>query len=250
MADYMLKYGEKARTVTAIIWKEQLERRWGDHWEKQLYGYLADLRIMVAVSPLHDMDVYSDEDVRAWKRRHIDPDTGDVADEYTNAVPSVGDKKKAHFHIVVIVKGPMTREDFSRLFLDLVWIKPTMWQRVIHLDSMTRYLCHMDDPNKYQYSCFDIQGYGGYNLKPLTIQKSDEYTKAMAMASVMDYIEDNHVLYYHKLVCWAKELGDYDIFSCVIGRFGTFVAYFRSIADEKAAKKAAEKEAEKQAMSS
>lgn len=246
MADYMLKYGEKARTVTTIVWLEQLERRWGEDWKRMWYGYLADLRCMVACSPLHDQDVYSDEDVRNWTRRHLDPDTGELADEYTNALPKVGDPKKPHFHIVLIVKGPMNREDFSSLFLDIVWISPTKWQRVIHLDTITRYLAHMDNPEKAQYSCFDIMGWGGYNLKPLTIQKSDEFTKAMAMASVMDYIEENDVIYYHHLVKWAKGLGDYDIFSCVVGRFGTFVAYFRDVRDERAAKEAARKKREEE----
>lgn len=245
MANYLLKPGEKARTVTTIVWVEQLEKRWGDHWAKHWYGYLADLRCMVACSPLHDKDTYSEEDVRNWVRRHIDPDTGEVATEFTNAQPRVGDAKKAHFHVVLIVKGPQTREDFSAIMLDVVWISPTAWQRVVHLDSMTRYLAHMDNPEKFQYSVFDIQGWGGYNLKPLTIQKSDEYTKAMAFASVMDYIEENDVKYYHHLMKWAKALGDYDIFSCVAGRFGAFVAYFRDVAREKADKEAAKKSREK-----
>ena len=59
MANYMLKYGEKARTVTTIVWVEQLEKRWGPEWRKHWYGYLADLRCMVACSPLQDKDVYS-----------------------------------------------------------------------------------------------------------------------------------------------------------------------------------------------
>lgn len=251
MANYMLKFGEKARTVTTLVWVEDLERRWGDSWPKYFYGYLADLRTMVCCSPVHDKDTYTDEDVRNWVRRHIDPDTGDVATEFTNEKPKVGDPKKAHIHLIVIVKGPQTREDFSAMFLDLIWIHPNKWQRVVHLDSMTRYMAHMDNPEKAQYSCFDIKGWGGFNLKPLTIQKSDEYTKAMAMASVMDYIEENNVRYYHRLVKWAKDLGDYDIFSCVVGRFGTFVAYFRSQTEEmveKDKKKKAERERQAQAV--
>lgn len=249
MANYMLAPGEKARTVTCIVWVEDLERRWGEeHWKKHFYGYLADLRCMVACSPVHDKDTYSDEDVRNWCRRHEDPDTGDVATEYTNQTPRVGDPKKAHIHIIVIIKGPQYREDFSQMFLDLVWINPTKWQRVVHLDSMTRYLAHMDNPEKYQYSVFDVMGWGGFNLRPLTIQKSDEYTKAMAMASVMDYIEENDVRYYHHLAKWAKALGDYDIFACVMGRYGTFVAYFRDAREETAAKKAAKKAKEKAAQ--
>ena len=127
MANYMLRDGEKARTVTTIIWVEDLERRYGDHWKKHFYGYLADLRIPVCCSPIHDKDTYTEEDVSAWCRRHIDPDTGEVADEYTNSQPRVGDPKKPHIHIIAITKGPMTREDFSKLFYDLVYIKVTAW---------------------------------------------------------------------------------------------------------------------------
>ena len=62
----------------------------------------------------------------------------------------------------------------------------------------------------------------------------------------MDYIEENDVGTYHHLMKWAKALGgDYDIFSCVAGRFGAFCAYFRDVAREKADKDAAKKAREK-----
>ena len=249
MANYMLKSGEKARTVQTIIWVQQMERRYGEHWQKHFYGYLADLRTQVACSPIHDKDTYTEEDVRAWCRRHEDPDTGEVADKYTNEQPRVGDPKKPHIHVIVIVKGPMKREDFTALFEDLVHVKPTMWQRVIHLDSMTRYLAHMDNPEKYKYSTFDIQAYGGFSLKPLAITKTDEYNKANALVETLEYIEDNKVRHYHKLVKWAKELGDYDVFCCVTGRHGFFAAYFKSISEEKAEKREKAKREREKALS-
>ena len=191
MADYQLKYGEKARTVQSIMWVEDLERRWGEEWKSKLYGYLANLRCQVACSPIHDKDTYDDTDVRDWCRRHIDPDTGDVATEYTNMTPKVGDPKKPHIHFILIVKGPMFSEDFSGMMLDLVWIHPNKWQRVVHLDVVTRYLAHMDNPEKYQYSCFDILHFGGFSLKCLSITKTDEYSKATAFCSCYDYCEEN-----------------------------------------------------------
>lgn len=246
MADYQLKDGEKARTVTTILWVEDLERRYGDKWLGRLYQYLADLKIPCCCSPVHDKDTYTEEDVRAWCRRHEDPDTGEVATKYTNRTPRVGDEKKSHVHIILITKGPMYREDFSELLSDLVTVKVTAWEKVLHLDTLTRYMSHMDDKSKYRYSDFDILGFGGFNLKPLTIKKSDEYVKAMAMASVMEYIEDNGIKYYHSLVKWAKDLGDYDIFNCVTGRFGTFCAYFRSLREEKQDKAEAKKRQEEE----
>ena len=246
MANYLLKPGEKARTVTTIIWVEDLERRWGEHWKKKLYGYLADLRMQVACSPVHDQDTYSDDDVRNWCRRHQDPDTGEVATEFTNMTPSVGDPKKPHIHIILIVKGPQFREDFSEQMLDLVFINPNKWQRVVHLDVMIRYLAHMDNPDKYQYSCFDILPFGGFSLKPLSITKTDEYSKATAFCSCFDYCEENNLKYFHQLLKWARDLGDYDILCCVLGRASVFGQYFKSKSDEKAAKrKKAEKERER-----
>ena len=241
MANYMMQPGDKARTATTIVWVEQLEKRWGEHWQKHFYGYLADLRTQVACSPVHDQDTYTETDVKNWVRRHIDPDTGDVATEYTNQQPRVGDPKKAHIHLIVIVKGPQRREDFSEMFLDLVWIHPNKWQHVVHLDTLIRYLAHMDNPEKHKYSVFDVMGFGGINLKPLTIQKSDEYSKATAMFFVQSYIEDNHIRYYHVLCKWAKAFGDYDVYACVMGRTPTWVAYFSSMRLEKMDKDAKRK---------
>ena len=146
MANYQLKDGEKARTVTTILWVEGLERRYGEHWQKALFGYFADLRIPVCISPIHDKDTYTDEDVSAWCRRHIDPDTGEVANEFTNKMPKVGDPKKAHVHVILITKGPMYREDFSKLLYDLIYVPVTAWEKVLHLDALTRYMAHMDNP--------------------------------------------------------------------------------------------------------
>ena len=79
----------------------------------------------------------------------------------------------------------------------------------------------------------------------MTIAKSDEYTKANALAAVLEYIEENKVTYYHHLMRWAKALGDYDVFCCVTGRCSMFLGLFRSMREEKAEEKANEEKERK-----
>lgn len=227
MANYLLKQGEFARTVTTILWVEPLQRLYGDKWESKLHGYLAGLLIPVCCSPVHDKDVYSDEDVRNWIRRHIDPDTGEVADKYTNQTPKVGDPKKAHVHVILIVKGRQDRNYFTELMGDLVYVNPNSWSKVPHLDALTRYMAHMDNPEKAQYEPHMIKAWGGFNLKPISIVRSDEYSKYCACIYVTDYIFDNNIRYYHQIWKHVKDTGDIDLMSCVRGNS----SHWRSVLD-------------------
>lgn len=241
----------KARNVTVIIWMEELEKIYKTYWD--FVAFMQGLNVQAAISPVHDEDTYTAEDVRKWVKRKekeegtdklYDAETGELLPIWENVVPKVGDKKKAHVHVVFKFAGVRTGQYLSELMEDFgLEIGRWRWQKVESLDALIRYLVHMDDPDKAQYSPMMIIGCGGIDLSALT--QTNTEIRIRTLMTVQKHIEEHKITSYHVLCKWAFATGSTDIVSCVCGRASHFIGYFRSIRDEKAARKAKEKEAAK-----
>ena len=105
---YMMGDKERCRNILGIIYAEDAMKAkgkyeplpHGDHWYDDLLSYMASLHVPCAVSPIHD-DPYDADDVRQWIERHLDPETMQVADEYKDQIPQVGQPHKEHVHILI-----------------------------------------------------------------------------------------------------------------------------------------------------
>lgn len=226
MANFMLQPGEKSRVVTVIIWLEEMAHYNADNPYGGLLQYLEGLRMPIACSPLHSLDEYDAEDVRKFIRRNIDPETGEVRADL-DYIPRVGDKKKAHAHLILESKNPLLPESWCSLFRDYgLDLKRTRFERVPHPDTLKRYLCHLDNPDKHRYPVLEIHCFGGIKMGALLRQ--DDFAKENAFMFCMNYAIDNNLRYYSQLLHWALKQGDYEILGCVRGNSATFSAYFAS----------------------
>lgn len=243
-----LKAGEVCRNAACLIWQEELEahgKTYGD-----LLAFCEGLNIPVAVSPWHNKDRYTADDVRKWVDRHIDPDFYDFIsediEEVRSKAPRVGDFKKTHAHVIIKNAGPRNRDYFTKLFAPFLHLSPTKWEKVEHLEAMTQYLCHKNTPSKHRYSELDIHGFGGYDLSCLL--KDDKLDKLNTLMVVCKEIENGRFRYYHQLDFWAKSTGDMDIINCVSGRSSYFGAIFRSLREERLDKAQSAKEEREKAQ--
>ena len=144
----MLKKGQLARNVAIIIFMEELEN--AGYTYHEFLAYCDSLHCECAVSPVHDKDEYTAGDVRRWVDRHIDPDhysfiSADIA-KVREIAPKVGDKKKAHIHVLIKYPGRNQGKFYSDLFGNILDLPPTRWQKVLNVDSYLRYFAHMDTP--------------------------------------------------------------------------------------------------------
>ena len=98
-------------------WKEQL----------QLTG------LDIAISPLHNLDVNAD-----------------------------GEVKKEHYHIILCYNGTTTFSNVKKLTVDR--LNATIPQPLEHVKGYYRYLTHSDNPEKAQYSESDIVHLNGFNI--------------------------------------------------------------------------------------
>ena len=215
-----------------------------------LLAYLDSLHVRCAVSPIHDRDTFTADDVWAWCERHIDPETGDLDVKYLDSAPYVGKPKKAHVHIMFMMRRQYTAEEMSLMMAGLLWIRPTMWDKCIDPVGMLRYFAHLDSPEKAQYPSYGIHGFGGIKLDALVMDDSKSKMHECTMA-IFEMIDECGIRYYHTLMRKVRATGDAELIACVWGKQPLFRAYMKDMRDEQremAEAKRRKKELERQGL--
>lgn len=239
--------GERGRTVWGLVYDENIKvphwMRYAPAWsdsgepvevtEQQLrwgalVSYLSSVGVVGALSPLHDMDLYSYMYVSEWMDKHIDPKTGKLPPDFKGLVPEVGKPKKAHYHLLLKFKGPVSGAYLSELLSPVVTVPGWQWEKVPNPDGALRYLCHLDalqipgQPPKHRYDPAQVVGFGGMDLSPLW--RVEQGTKEDAYESITAAIRDGVILTYQDAVAWATDK-PYTVKSVLRGN----VNYWRSI---------------------
>lgn len=121
------------------------------------------------ISPLHDKDVNSD-----------------------------GTKKKEHFHVMILFDGVKTQEQAKEVFevIGGVGIEPIKSVR-----AYARYLCHLDNPDKAQYSIGDVISCAGTDYNTIISLATDKYS---AIGEMIDFCIQNDIVSYAELLLFAK----------------------------------------------
>lgn len=216
--------GEKVRNVLVLIYMEDLERvgkTYGD-----LIAYLDHIHVRAIVSPIHDHDAFSQDDVIDWRSRHFDKKTGDVREEDKARCPEVGQYKKPHVHVGIMNGGPLDADHWTAKLDGLLHVRETMWERMESYTASLRYFAHLDSPDKYQYSPFDIVGIGGVDMSDLL--KEDNHQTLVVTREIFDYCESHKVKSYRQLFQIVMRTGSMDWQSNVMGRAPMWRAYLGS----------------------
>lgn len=149
-----------------------------DSMNPNYIDFLNDLHIPVAISPLHDKD--------------INP-TGEI--------------KKPHYHVIVCFEGPTT---YKNVYENIcVPLGATIPKRVMSLRGYYRYLCHLDNAEKYQYNTNDITELGDFK-----IELSDTEINMIKIKIIQD-IEKHDLRNYKELCDYYISFGLYDEFNVV-----------------------------------
>lgn len=225
---------DKARNVMFLYYPD------ATHTYGLLLDALSDIKMPCCSSPIHDKDKYTEMDVRKWIANHTDKVTGKIAEEVIKAgLPTEGQHKKEHVHVMLCATGPMQPAWFQAE-LAKRGIHVNYFEKVNSVSSMMRYFAHLDNPEKHQYSPFDIHAFGGIDLSPLT--KTTKVSNTYKLMEIVNYIRDEHIRYYNRLFDWAVSTGDLDLVNCVSGRSNFFTSYLRSRREEQADEKERKKQ--------
>lgn len=160
---YNKKRSPRHKAWTAIIYEDSLPEGWKDE--------LSNLHVQVWVSPVHDNDYWT------------------AADERENKSHKAGTKKKSHRHLIIEYGTQVDRETFLndiRVLNGSEFVK-----HVKRLNSLVRYLIHMDDPEKAPYKREEILTFGGANLDALEV--SSLHDKHENLREMRRFIRANEI---------------------------------------------------------
>ena len=156
-------YGKgRTRNYVTVVYPESAPDNWLD--------IVSSSKVPCFVSPLHDKDTNAD-----------------------------GTVKKAHWHVIIMFENVKTNEqavDFIKTF-NGVGCEP-----VKSLRSYARYLCHLDNPDKYQYSRDDVKSFGGADYI-YTIGTAADKTKSIR--EMITFVNEQDVTCFADLMLYASE---------------------------------------------
>lgn len=131
---------------------------------KRVKRRLINTGMQVAISPLHDKDTWDHD-----SPERVDKDTGEVYPSGT--FYKVGDRKKAHWHLIVKSESRMSFQEINAL-LQRILNCPYV-QRCRSLKNSFDYFVHANAPEKYQgYYSEDIVRLNNFCLEPNRYEKS------------------------------------------------------------------------------
>lgn len=145
------------RNFATIIYPDSAPVNWRD--------ILSDYHIPAFISPLHDSD--------------INPN---------------GEPKKPHYHVLISFDGPKSQDQVSEIFNSFSGVG---CESVSTLRGYARYLCHLDNPEKHQYSIDDVVCLSGADYNDVIGLPTDKYKCIKEMIS---YCDDNNIFAYCDLV--------------------------------------------------
>jgi len=153
---------DRTRNWTFIVYPESAPTNWRDTLDTEHIQWIE--------SPLHDKDLNAD-----------------------------GEAKKPHWHILVLFAGKKSYEQVKELTDSLNSPIP---QKTASAKGMVRYMAHMDNPEKVQYSQSDIIGHGGVDVAEYL--KPSSSSRYQLIGEMIDYVKEQNITEMKDLLYYAR----------------------------------------------
>lgn len=137
-----------------------------EHW----LSILEEFHVPVFVSPFHDKDFNV-----------------------------TGEPKKPHYHVMIMFEGKKSTDQIRELFDQVGGVG---CETVNSLRGYARYLCHLDNPDKHQYSVDGVVALSGADFFECIGLPSDKYD---IIGQMIDYCTSEYVFAYAALLRYARE---------------------------------------------
>lgn len=160
------RYGcGRTRNFATVVYKESAPDDWME--------ILRDEMIPAFVSPYHDSDVNPD-----------------------------GTPKKPHYHVMLMFESVKTVEQASEVFKKIGGVG---CEKVNNVRSYGRYLCHLDNPEKHQYSPTDVKSFSGADYLSIIGTPADRYK---AIREMQEFCDQEHIVSFAALMRYAASNRD------------------------------------------
>lgn len=151
----------RTRNWGTIVYTESAPENWKTILEEQ--------HVPALVSPLHDMDIDAN-----------------------------GEIKKEHYHVMLMFNGVKTAEQAHDIF---TLIGGVGTEEIKSVKAYARYLCHLDNPDKAQYNTEDVLYFSGADYGNIIHLSTDKYS---AIGEMIEFCIENDIVSYAELLLFAK----------------------------------------------
>ena len=155
------KRDERTRNWTVVVYPESAPENWRD--------LLDELHMPWIESPLHNMD--SDAN---------------------------GELKKEHWHVMLAFEG---KKSFAQVKEITDMLNAPIPQKTASARALVRYMAHLDNPDKVQYSSADIIGHGGADVADYLRPTSS--ARYVLIREMVAYIQQENIGEFIDLATYA-----------------------------------------------
>lgn len=114
-------------------------------------------------------------------------------------VNPTGECKKPHYHVLVAFDGVKTPDQAKEIFDRVGGVG---LETVSSLRGYARYLCHLDNPDKFQYPIEQVRCLGGVDFHSIINLPTDKYK---AIGEMIDYCMENEIYSYATLLSYCRK---------------------------------------------
>lgn len=131
--------------------------------------------------------------------------------------------KKPHYHLLIMFEGKKSIDQVRKLVQSFGGVGLEVVQSI---RGAARYLCHLDNPEKAQYSSSMVRAFGGADYNDVIISEAD---RVKAFEHIEKYIIYNNILYYPDLLRSLQKDGEKDLYRyCLFGLIYPVTQYLKS----------------------
>lgn len=110
-----------------------------------------------------------------------------------------GEPKKPHWHILLAFTNVKSYTQVKEI-CDKV--QGTIPLKVHNTKSLVRYMAHLDNPEKHQYSISDIKSHGGLDV--LDLLKPSYSERYFIIGEILDFCKEEGIIEYQDLMDYAR----------------------------------------------
>ncbi len=152
----------RTRNYATVLYPESAPANWMSILEEQC--------VPAFISPLHDKDVDADNN-----------------------------PKKEHYHVMILFEGCKTKEQAKEIFDSIGGVGV---EAVKNSRAYARYLCHLNNRDKFQYDINDVISLSGADYNTMISLAKDKYT---AIGEMIEFCLANDMISYAMLLLYAKK---------------------------------------------
>lgn len=115
-----------------------------------------------------------------------------------------GTPKKPHYHVMIMFDNPRTENTIKRI--NLMCGGNGHFEQLLSRRGYARYLCHMDNPEKYQYPKESVCAFYGADYAKETMSVAElKHLEDNTYCDIINFCKSHRVIAYYQLVDYCIE---------------------------------------------